>query len=128
MLTFYLDEDVPRPVKLALENLGHKVIESRSLLEPGAPDQVVATIAERDGAILISHDRDFRKLSARRTDRQKRRFKKLSIIRMQNEKPNSKHRIIAAEPIIVAEYNARSGMADTRMIIDVRKDVISVWR
>lgn len=127
-MLFYLDENVPLSVQNVLEARGHNVKFTRELLPRGSPDELVATASEYDGAILISHDSDFRQIATRIPDGQKNRFKKLSMVRMQCTKPRSAQRIEVALPYIEFEFNQRAFMHDKRMIVTVKTDIISIAR
>jgi predicted nuclease of predicted toxin-antitoxin system len=127
-MIFYLDENVPAAVQQVLENAGHSVIWTRDLTSQGAPDDVVAAVAERDQATLVSHDKDFKKIAPRIPNGQRQRFRKLSMVRMICVKPRSAERIATAIPCIEFDYSQRAELADRRSIIEVKTDLISIWR
>jgi predicted nuclease of predicted toxin-antitoxin system len=127
-MLFYLDENVPAPVQLVLEDAGHSVIWTRDITGQGAADDIVAAISERDQATLISHDRDFKKIAPRIPDGHRTRFRKLSMIRMMCIKPRSAARISAILPYIEFDFNQRLGLPDRRSIIEVKTDLISIFR
>ena len=127
-MRFIVDENVPRSVEDVLTERGHTVTSIRQYLIPGSPDQLVAAVSEQADAVLISHDKDFRKIAARFPDRQKPRFRKLSMVRMRCEKPNSANRLRAAISLIEFEFEERQRMPDKRMIVTVGKANVTISR
>jgi predicted nuclease of predicted toxin-antitoxin system len=125
---FILDENVPNSVGEMLRSRGHEVSSIRDFTAQGAPDQVVATIAEHEEAVLVSHDKDFRKIAPRVPDGQRARFRRLSIVRMQCPKPRSSERLQAAMPLIEFEFEERQRMPDRRMIVVIAKATVTVHR
>jgi len=106
-MRFILDENVPRSVEDVLTARGHEVASIREHVLPGSPDELVAAVSEYVGAVLVSHDGDFRKIAPRVPDGQRARFRKLSMVRMQCEKPKSVQRMQAAISLIEFEFNER---------------------
>lgn len=127
-MQFYLDENVPASVQGVLEAAGHDVVWTRDITSEGVPDDVVAAVAEEAHATLVSHDKDFKKIAPRIPDRQRRRFRRLSMVRLACIKPRSAERITAVLPYIEFDYNQRVGLPDRRSIIEVKTDLISIWR
>lgn len=126
MAIYYLDENVPSSVRRSIEALGFDVKESRELLGQGAPDEVVATIAEQDGAILISHDRDFRKIKPAQPHVHGTRFRHLHIVRIHCDGNQSAERISRALHAIEAEFEYRNNRRDRGLIIDIKKKIVNI--
>ncbi|MDW3183187.1 DUF5615 family PIN-like protein [Roseobacter sp.] len=126
-MKFYLDENVPASVQTVLEERGHLVAWTRDILPEGAPDDLVATLAEEDRATLISHDKDFKKIAPRIPDGQQTRFKKLSIVRLLCPKPRSAQRVKAVIGYIEFDYSQRAAGPHRRSVVEVKKDLISIW-
>ena len=127
-MQFYLDENVPAAVQAVLEAAGHDVVWTRDIASEGAPDDVVAAVSEVAHATLVSHDSDFKKIAPRIPDGQRTRFRKLSMIRMRCKKPRSAQRIQAALPYIEFDFAQRAGLPDRRSIIEIKTDLLSIWR
>lgn len=127
-MLFYLDENVPANVQAVLEDAGHTAVWTRDITGEGAPDVVVAAVAEEEDATLISHDKDFKKIAPRIPDGQKQRFRKLSIIRLGCEKPNSAKRLASALRFIEFDHSQRNNYPDRRSIIEVKKTNITIFR
>lgn len=127
-MRFVLDENVPNSVGVMLGDRGHTVASIREYVAQGAPDQVVAAVTEYESAVLVSHDKHFRKIAPRVPDGQRSRFRRLSIVRMQCEKPRSAERLRTAISLIEFEFEERRRMPDRRMIVDVGKQTITIHR
>lgn len=127
-MLFYLDENVPASVEVVIAERGHDVAWTRDILPIGAPDELVGSIAENDRALLVSHDKDFKRIAPRIPEGERTRFRNLSMIRMECIKPRSAQRMGVALPYIEFEYNERDGQHDQRIIIAVKTDLISIWR
>jgi predicted nuclease of predicted toxin-antitoxin system len=125
---FYLDENVPAKVERVLSEAGHTVVWTRDITGQGAPDIVVATVAEEQNATLVSHDKDFKKIAPLIPDGQKARFRKLSIVRLMCEKPRSAQRLAAVLRYIEFDYERRADFGDKRSIIEVKKANITFNR
>src|SRR5436853_3589695 len=63
-MRFLADENIPRVVIERLRAEGHDVI-SVAETKPSAPDQEILNVAEPDGRILITGDRDFGEMVVR---------------------------------------------------------------
>jgi len=127
-MRFVLDENVPASVGVMLVDRGHEAGSIRDYAAQGVPDQVVAAVAEHEHAVLISHDKDFRKIAPRVPDGQQQRFRKLSMVRMRCEKPRSAERLRTAVSLIEFEFAERQRMPDRRMIVEVGKGTITIYR
>lgn len=127
-MLFYLDENVPASVEKVLTGSGHTVVWTRDVTGEGAPDAVVAAVSEHNKATLISHDKDFKKIAPRIPDGQRTRFRKLSIIRLRCQKPNSSMRMAAILKFIELDYAQRENYSDRRSIIEVNKSNVTIFR
>lgn len=126
-MLFFLDENVPAAVREVLTDAGHEAEFIRTIIPEGSPDELVATTSEQNGAILISFDKDFKKISPRIPDGQKARFKRLSIIRMECKKPRAAQRIQTALPFIELQHKQSKDAKSGKFIISVRDDTISLY-
>lgn len=62
-IRFLLDENVQASAGEFLANHGFEVLSSRDLLFESAPDMLLMTAALFEGLVVITHDKDFRRLS-----------------------------------------------------------------
>lgn len=127
-MRFVLDENVPASVGAMLANRGHSASSIRDFVAQGAPDQFVAAVVQHESAVLISHDKDFKKIAPRVPDGQRQRFRRLSIVRMRCEKPRSAERLQAAISLVEFEFSERQRMPDRRMIVEVSKSTVTIYR
>ncbi|MDJ0823146.1 MAG: DUF5615 family PIN-like protein [Paracoccaceae bacterium] len=127
-MNFYLDENVAASVQDVLENRGHTVCWTRDVLAQGVADDVVAAVAEDARATLISHDKDFKKIAPRIPDGQRARFRRLSMVRLMCKKPRAAQRLATVIPYIEFDYSQREILADQRTIIEVKTDLVAIWR
>lgn len=127
-MRFYLDENVAASVQTVLEQAGHEVVWTRDITSEGAADDVVAAAAEVANATLVSHDKDFKKIAPRIPDGVRARFRGLSIVRLSCAKPRAAERVGAVLGFITFEYEERIRLATSRSIIEIKTDLISIWR
>ena len=127
-MLFYLDECIPDSTREMLIGLGHEAFRITNFVSEGSPDPLVARVAEDAGAILVSHDRDFRQYSSRRMDGQRPRFPRLCVIHMQCNPPRIAERLRACMQLVEVEYAARQQMHDPRLIIEVKTDFVVIHR
>ena len=127
-MIFILDECIPVSALHALQNLNYEAAMITVYIATKSPDQLVAATADAAGAIIVSHDRDFKRLIARRTDGQQPRFRNAHLLKMECKQPRIPDRLIMCMPIIVSEFQARQQMRDHRMIAWIGADFIRVWR
>lgn len=64
-MRFLADENFPRAAVVALEAAGHDIVWIR-LAAPGMSDSDVLALAVRDDRVLLTFDKDFGELTARR--------------------------------------------------------------
>ena len=123
-----MDENVADRVRIVLQAAGHDVIWTRDITSEGVADDVVATVAEEANAILISHDKDFKKIAPRIPNGQRKRFRRLSMIRLSCNKPRAADRMEAVLRYIEFDVAQRQTEADHRSIIEIKTDLITIWR
>lgn len=127
-MLFFLDENVPAAVCSVISGRGHDVQWTRDLLPLGSTDELVASTSQVNGAVLVSHDKDFKKIAPRIPNGQTATFRKLSMVRMECTKPQSAQRLAVALPYIEFEFSQRQTMPDKRLIVAVKSNVISIYR
>ncbi len=127
-MKFFADHNVTESVCRLLEERGHEVVRLRDELPPDSPDPVVAKYAEQIDAVLISHDRDFRKIAPRIPRGGKARFRRLSRIHLQCDYPEAENRVAAALGLVEFEWNLAQERADKRIHIVIQKTGIKTNR
>lgn len=126
-MKFYLDENVAASVQHVLEDAGHEVIWTRDITGQGAADDVVAAVSENDRAVLVSHDKDFKKIAPRIPDGQRQRFRRLNMVRLQCTKPRAAERFSKLLVYIEFDYNHRQAHGLGRSIVEIRPDVMTIY-
>lgn len=111
-----------------LEDRGHQVTHGVYALARGTPDQVVAAASETMGAILVSFDKDFRRIAPRIPSGHRRRFRGLSRIALNCDEPSAAHRVKAAISLVESEYVIAQSNRDQRMIVVIGKSYIRTER
>lgn len=127
-MRFILDECIPVSAAEMLSENGFEVFRITDFVPSGSPDQLVATVAQEQNAILISHDKDFKEYASWRIDGQETRFRKLCVVRMECKQRRIRERLEKSLSHISIEYEDRKKMHDPRLIINVKSDVISIHR
>lgn len=89
---------------------------------------MVAHTAEREEAILISHDGDFKQIAPRVPHGQRTRFRKLSRIHMDCKKPRSAERMAAALELLEFEWQAAQLRPDKRLHMTIQENLIKTHR
>lgn len=123
-----LDQNVPDSVAEVFREHGHEVILLRDILPTDSPDPLVATVSENQGAVLVSHDGDFKYIAPRIPVGARTRFSKLSRIHLQCPEPQAAKRVREAMSLIEAEYDIAQSSPDSRMILGISKQVIKTHR
>jgi predicted nuclease of predicted toxin-antitoxin system len=127
-MKFFMDECVPDSVGKALQEAGHEVIFLRDVIAKGSPDEFVAKISEILGAILVTHDSDFRAIASRFSLGQSKR-KTLSRVSLGScQGPKAVSRIREALSLIEHEWVFAQARNDKRIIIEIQETVIRILR
>jgi predicted nuclease of predicted toxin-antitoxin system len=78
VMRLLLDHNVPVSVAEVFRERGHAVLLVKDILPTNSSDQLVATVSEADGAILVSADHDFERIAPRIPKGHRARFRRLS--------------------------------------------------
>lgn len=89
---------------------------------------MVAKVAQDAGAILISHDSDYKKIAPRIAVGARNRFRKLSKVHLDIEHARATDRLAAAMALIEFEWEAAQHRADKRLHVSVGLSVIRTHR
>jgi predicted nuclease of predicted toxin-antitoxin system len=58
-MTFFLDENFPRPALAQLQAAGHKASHALDTFPPGTPDDKLFAHAQEPGSVFVTTDKDF---------------------------------------------------------------------
>lgn len=61
-MRFLLDENVPDSLALFFQERGFEVLLARDSFASGTPDQLLTFAAETEGLVIVTKDKDFRRL------------------------------------------------------------------
>ena len=128
VMRLLLDHNVPDSVATVFRERGHIVQLVREILPTDSPDPLIATVSEDEGAILVSCDRDFKKIAPRFPKGSRTRFRKLSRISIECSEPQAAQRILAAMEFIELEYKTAQKESDKRMFIIIQKNGLKTNR
>jgi predicted nuclease of predicted toxin-antitoxin system len=118
-IRFFIDQNVPDSVGIALRNRGHNVTLLREVMPQESPDPLVATTALLNRAVLVTFDRDF---DQKRAEMQiGHRHNRLSRIILKCREPEAASRILVAMTLIEAEWRLMRSKQATqkRMIVEI---------
>lgn len=127
-MLFLLDECIPESALRALVEMNFQAEMITDHIAPQSPDQLVAATASAAGAIIVSHDRDFKKIISRRPNGQQARYPNAHLVKMECKQPRIADRLRMSMPLIQSKFTARQGMRDRRMILWIKTDMVTVWR
>jgi predicted nuclease of predicted toxin-antitoxin system len=126
-LKLFLDEGVPNSVGRIFEDAGHEVTYLNRTVSRGSPDQVVCVLAEAHEAILVAQDRDM-KMHASRYGVSRRRFTRLSLLKLSCRESRASERVSAAMSLIEHEWTLASSASDRRIFIEIGDSMIRTHR
>jgi hypothetical protein len=128
VLHLLLDHNVPESAAKTLRDRGHRITLVRDILPIDSPDPLIASVSEEVGAILVSCDRDFKRISPRIPVGQRTRYRKLSRISLECDETRAAARLIAAMSFIEAEWEIAQSSSDKRMHIIIQNAGIKTLR
>ena len=127
-MRFLLDENVAVGVAQVLTDLGHDVVRATEVVAAGSPDHVVATAALQDDRILVTHDRDFRRIdSLHAREAAAGRFNTLHRLLLSCAEPEAAARIQAYLPVMEADLACCPEHAE-RMYFDLGDNRARIFR
>ena len=121
-----IDENVPDSVAQFYTSRGHTVHYVRDLSPAGTPDPVVAKIGDRLSAVLVTWDRDFRKIASRMPQGSRERFRKLGRISYQCDEVRGVDLTRRWIESIEFHYAQALQQSDMRMLVVVQESGFKV--
>lgn len=122
-----IDENVPRSVAEFYGGRGHMVHYVRDLFPNSTPDPVIAKIGDRLSAVVVTWDKDFRKLANRIPEGNRERFRRLGRISYQC---NEVRGLALTERWIETmefHYDQALKRSDLRMIVQIQESGFKAW-
>lgn len=127
-MRFMLDENVPEGVAAILRGLEHDVVRSTDVIAAGSPDPLVATAAQEDDRILVTHDGDFRRIERLCSQGQQERFPTFSRLMLSCSGPAAAPRLETFLVIVEAEYQRVQNLDDKRLTVDIGDRRVRIFR
>ncbi len=128
-LVVLLDEGAPVVSASPFLNRGYQVINHRDVLASGADDELVATMAILNGAVLIAIDLDLKRLVRRfGSPSNGARFKRLDLIFTGCNAVMAEKRIEHSMSFIENEWSVRCEKAARRLWVSVENHRLTTYR
>jgi predicted nuclease of predicted toxin-antitoxin system len=127
-LRLLFDHNVPDRVAAVFRDRGHTVLLLRDIMPIDSPDPVVATVADMEGAVLVSCDHDFDAIAPRILKGMRTRFRRLSRISIRCAEYHAARRVEEALELIELEFRSAQSRSDKRMFIEIQTTGIKTNR
>lgn len=126
-MLFLIDHNVQTSVHRVLKQMRHDVALSKIEVGQNAPDAIVATAAMEQGRILVSHDRDMKRIQRFLSARDRARYPALSRLMLQLPEPMAARRLQEMMPLIECEFElARASNAP--MLVHLQDRIVRILR
>lgn len=103
-MRFLLDHNVPVSVAEILRERPHDVVLVSEILAPDSPDPIVAKAAMAENRVLVSHDKDMKRVEKLVSNGQREKFPELNRLHLSCDEVVSAARIASFIDIIEAEF------------------------
>ena len=100
------------------EAAGHEVIYLQQTMATGSPDQLVCAAAEANNAILVALEADMKQLASRHGVG-RRRYQRLSLIKLSCRETRAAETMKAALSLIEHEWAFSEGSSDRRLLVEI---------
>lgn len=117
-----IDENVPDSVALYFVSRGHDVRYVRDILPARTPDPVIAEIGDRLSAIVVTWDKDFRKLVTRIPKGNRTAFRRLGRITFRCNEVHGLSQLQRWIDHIELLHKNASAQRDFRMIVEIQEN------
>lgn len=124
-----IDEDVPQGVADFFASRGHEVRLVRDEVLPRTPDEVIALLAHREGAIVVTcNARHFKRLISRVPHGARRTFRDAGRITLECSQVRAQARVEELIDSIEFEYQQGQQRRDRRLMFEIMESKFSVIR
>ena len=127
VLPIFVDQCVPDSAGHVFKDHGHDVTFLREKLAVNSEDVLVAAVALANAAVLLTLDRDFKKIASR-LEFSQRKLKTLSLIKLSCRESEAKSRLKQAMSLIEHEYQFMTTRSGARLFMEIQKDCIKTYR
>lgn len=118
-MVLLIDENIPDSVATFLRERGHTVHLSRDVLASGAKDPVIAKVGDQMAAIVVTFDKDFKKLISKLAQGERQRFRHLGRISLSCPAPRALVRLTKFIDAIEFHYQLSLREPDKRLIVEL---------
>ena len=126
-MRFLIDHNVQVSVQRVLKELEHDVVLSKDAVGQDAEDQLVATAAVEQDRILVSHDRDMKRIQRYLSAKHRERYTNLNRVMLQCPEPVAADRLRDVHTLVQFEFD-RSQELETPMLIWVQEKAVRIYR
>ena len=126
-MRFLLDENVQTAIIVALTQRGHDAMRATEILEIGAADQLVATAAVENDRVLVSHDKDMKRIDRKISESHRERFPSLCRLMFCLPEPEALARLLMFLPLVELEFE-EARMANQPMLLEICARRIRIHR
>ena len=126
-MRFLLDENVQTAIIVALTQRGHDALRATEILEIGAADQLVATAAVENDRVLVSHDKDMKRIDRKISESHRERFPSLCRLMFCLPEPEALARLLMFLPLVELEFE-EARMANQPMLLEICARRIRIHR
>lgn len=126
-IPFFTDHNVADSAGTMLVTLGHQLTRLRDCMLPDTKDPLVALACAEGGHVLVTHDTDFRAISARLNIRQEQFQRLLHRVELKCFEPRAAARLKDSMTLIESEW-AIAKATGAAMVIQVFESSIRIQR
>lgn len=123
-----IDENVNSEIARFLQERGHDVVFIRDQLGEGMADTAIADFGEEWKAIIVTYDRDFKRLVERAPGSNRLQFRQLGRISLNGKPQNAVRRLDALIESIEFEHARVATQRDGRLIIEITETTLRIVR
>ncbi|HEY7031833.1 MAG TPA: DUF5615 family PIN-like protein [Thermomicrobiales bacterium] len=127
-MVLIIDENVPDQVADFFRERGHLVIQVRDFLDVGVSDESVASRADELMAVVVTWDRDFKRLVGRVPIGERLRFRRLGRSSFDCRPERGRRRAEQLIDYIEFAYEVESRRRDRRLIVEITETSFRVVR
>lgn len=114
-----IDENITVSITELLRERGHEVVLVRDVMAPDTPDPAIARAGNGMGAIIVTFDKDFHGLMARKGKQGDLRFPRLGLILLENIKVQGAARLKSFIELIEKEHELLQSMPGERLWVEI---------
>jgi len=123
-----IDENVQDSIAAYFQERGHEVLLVRDVLARGTEDPVLAAVGDRLQLIIVTCDKDLKRLVSRAARGERQRFRRLGRILLRCNQTRALGRVQATIKSIEFEFDESQSRPDKRLIVEITDTTFVVVR